>query len=189
MDGTLTVAVHDFPAMARALGLPDDQPILEAIATLPAPQAREIYRQLDRMELEIAHASTAADGAAPLLETLSRQGARLGIVTRNSRGNALATLRACGLHAYFGPEVIVGREQAAPKPSPDGIVRLLEHWNADPGETVMVGDFLFDLQAGRAAGVVTIHVDVRGEFRWREQADTLVRDLHELLDRTISRVG
>jgi phosphoglycolate phosphatase-like HAD superfamily hydrolase len=81
--------------------------------------------------------------------------------------------------------VIVGRDEAEPKPSPDGIQYLLGHWGAQPHEAVMVGDFLFDLQAGRAAGVTTVHVDTSGEFAWREHADTMVRDLHELLERAI----
>ena len=39
MDGTLTVAVHDFPAIKRALGIPQDDDILHHLAALPADEA------------------------------------------------------------------------------------------------------------------------------------------------------
>jgi len=42
MDGTLTLAVHDFDAIRNTLGLPLGKPILEAIEDLPAPQAKHM---------------------------------------------------------------------------------------------------------------------------------------------------
>ncbi|MEY4949417.1 MAG: hypothetical protein RL698_1628, partial [Pseudomonadota bacterium] len=35
LDGTLTVAMHDFDAIRTALDLPTGRPILEALAELP----------------------------------------------------------------------------------------------------------------------------------------------------------
>ena len=32
MDGTLTESLHDFPAISKRLGLPPNEPILEALA-------------------------------------------------------------------------------------------------------------------------------------------------------------
>ena len=39
MDGTLTVAVHDFPAIKRGLGSPQEDDILHHLAALPADEA------------------------------------------------------------------------------------------------------------------------------------------------------
>ena len=39
MDGTLTLAVHDFPAIKRALGIPEEDDILHHLAALPADEA------------------------------------------------------------------------------------------------------------------------------------------------------
>jgi len=44
----------------------------------------------------------------------------------------------------------------------------------------MVGDYLFDLQAGRNAGTATVHMDVSGEFLWPELTTLGVRSLPEL---------
>ena len=180
MDGTLTIAVHDFDAIRLELGLPAGKPILEALADLPEAVAKGLFERLDELELELARRARAAEGAAGLLDALAERSARLGIVTRNSHANSLATLDACGLARYFHPAHIVGREAAVPKPDPGGIHRLLGAWRAAPHEAVMVGDYRFDLVAGRAAGTATVYVDASGEFPFAEHADVSVRSLAEL---------
>ncbi len=182
MDGTLTVAVHDFDAMRAELGLEPRKPILEQLALLPESRRMPLYARLDELELELAVRARAADGAVRLLESLVARGAELGILTRNSHHNALETLRACGLARFFAPACIVGREAAAPKPDPEGVHRLLAHWNAAPHQAVMVGDYRFDLLAGRAAGTATVYVDVLREFPWAEHADVSVDSLVALAE-------
>ena len=44
----------------------------------------------------------------------------------------------------------------------------------------MVGDYLFDLQAGRRAGTATIYLDTTGQFTFRDEADLCVKSLHEI---------
>ena len=180
MDGTLTVAVHDFDAIRAELGLPQGKPILEELALLPEHEARGLFERLDRLELELARSARAAAGAFALLETLARRAARLGILTRNSHANALETLRACGLERFFDGACIVGREAATPKPDPGGIHHLLDAWRAEPRQAVMVGDYRYDLLAGRAAGTATVYVDTSGAFPFAEHADVSVQSLEEL---------
>ncbi|NIR28833.1 MAG: HAD family hydrolase [Gammaproteobacteria bacterium] len=181
LDGTLTLAVHDFDAIRAELALPVGEPILEAIAAAPPEDAADLYRRLDVIELELAQRSAAQEGAAELLAALRRRGAELGVLTRNSEFVAQWTLRRCGLMDFFRPEHVIGRESAAPKPSPNGILRLLERWGAAPAAAVMVGDFRFDLLAGRRAGVATVYLDVQRRAEWSHYADHSVHDLRELL--------
>lgn len=183
MDGTLTVAIHDFEAIRCELGLPAGRPILEELALRPEREARDLFQRLDRRELELAQRARAASGASALLETLKARGTRLGIVTRNSHVNALETLRACGLARFFDTSCVVGREAAAPKPDPGGIHHLLRGWRAVPRDAVMVGDYRYDLLAGRAAGTATVYVDTSGEFPFVEHADISVHSLEELAER------
>jgi HAD superfamily hydrolase (TIGR01509 family) len=150
---------------------------------LPEPEARGLFERLDLLELGLARRARAAAGAVELLEALASRNARLGILTRNSFANALETLRVCGLADYFDAECVVGREAAAPKPDPDGIHRLLDSWRAAPRQAVMVGDYRYDLLAGRAAGTATVYVDTSGEFPFAEHADVSVQSLEELVKR------
>jgi len=180
MDGTLTCAMHDFDAMRARLKLPAGVPILEALAAMDPDLARQKHRELDDMELGMAADATAQPGSVELLDCLRENGASLGIVTRNGKQIAHATLDACGLASYFNDNTIVSRDCCTAKPDPAGVNLLLHRWSAKASGAVMVGDYLFDLQAGHAAGVTTVHMDVAGEFAWPQITDVAVRSLQEL---------
>ncbi|MCW7493539.1 HAD family hydrolase [Leptospira sp. 2 VSF19] len=182
MDGTLTIAKHDFDAIKRELEIPFDTDILTSLSNLPKEEAKLKHIQLDSIELKIAKLSTPSPGCFDLLKELNNQTNRLGILTRNSFSNSIETLKAAGLIHFFQSDYIFCREHALPKPNPEGIFRLMELWQADPKETVMIGDYLFDLDAGKAAGVETIYIDPEGKFPFREFATHCIRDLGEILN-------
>jgi len=181
LDGTLTVAVHDFAAIRRTLEIPEGADILGHLMSLPPRHAQPLHDRLQQIELELAGRTRAASGAHELLQHLRERGTELGILTRNTRENTLRTLELIGLDGYFEDTHILGRDQALPKPDPDGIQRLSALWGIDPGTTVMVGDYHYDLQAGRSAGSLTVHVDASRSFRWPELADVQVGTLGELI--------
>lgn len=181
LDGTLTVAQHDFPAIRRELEIPQDQDILEYLGRLPLAERRELNARLDAIELRLAQEVAAAPGAAQLIRELHGSGQRLGILTRNLREVAMASLDHIGVLDCFAPQHILGRNDALPKPDPDGIQRLMQDWQLQRSETVMVGDFRFDLEAGRAAGCHTCLVLPQND--WPEMADLHVPDCHALLAR------
>ncbi len=181
MDGTLTHAVHDFEAIRAELGLPPGLPILEYLDTLPAPESESLHQRLYDIELELAQGATPQPGARRLLERLACSDRRIGIVTRNSEALAHVTLAACGLDDLFEPEFVLGRERCPPKPDPAGILMLMSQWNSRAEDVVMVGDYLFDLQAGRSAGAMTVHFDALGRNDWDEHTDISVTDFDSLL--------
>ncbi|MBW2257258.1 MAG: HAD family hydrolase [Deltaproteobacteria bacterium] len=183
LDGTLTVPAHDFDAMRRELGIPAGVGILEALDALDEAAAAPKRAQLFAWEREIAAAARLQPDARALLDALVIRAARLGVLTRNSAPNALETLRVVGLDGYFDPAFVLGRDDAAHKPSSEGVLRLLDLWGADPGDAVMVGDYVHDLRAGRAAGVATVLVDRRERGAdWVAFADRVVDRLDALLD-------
>lgn len=182
MDGTLTVAAHDFAGFKRQHGLPEDQAILESLALMPRDEAQLIHAALRRWETDIARETRPAAGAAELLGTLRERGCVLGVLTRNTREIAHLTLEAAGLHGFFDRRDVAGRDCAAPKPAPDGVLRQLSLWAAGPQQAVMVGDYVFDVFAGKAAGTATILVDEQGRFGEVPQADVIVGGLAEIAD-------
>ncbi len=182
LDGTLIDAVHDFDAIRRELGLPLDRPILEALDELPAAEAAPLRVALTAIERRLVDHARPRAGARRLLETLVAQGRQVGILTRNSEGSAHRTLVATGLHRLIAPADVVGRDRAAPKPSPAGVRLLLERWGATPDEGLLVGDYLLDLQAARAAGVLALHLPVKDDPRTAGLADLVLDDLQPLLD-------
>ncbi len=180
MDGTLTEGLHDFPAISRALGLPPDQPILEALERLSPTELAKRNQQLTEIEIDIAHKATAQLGAHDLLSRLTAQGKQIGILTRNTKDIAHITLAACGLADFFHPDNILGRSCCAPKPQPDGILELLSNWSIKPEDAVMVGDHKFDLITGRNAKTTTVYLDPQGSFPFKAYADYSITSLEEL---------
>ena len=128
MDGTLTVASHDFDKIRRQLGIPEGLPILEAIEKMPQDQASSMHSELHRLEMEIAEHSQPQPGAAEFLSSLQENGCKLGILTRNAEDIAHTTLNAAGLVEFFEPDKIIGRERCEPKPDPAGIHLHLTQW-------------------------------------------------------------
>ncbi|WP_447651849.1 HAD family hydrolase [Pseudomonas abietaniphila] len=170
MDGTLTIAVHDFPAIKRALSIPQEDDILTHLAALPADVAAAKHEWLLEHERELAVASKPAVGAVELVRELAGRGYRLGILTRNARELAHVTLEAIGIADCFEVEDVLGRDEAPPKPHPGGLLRLAEAWSVEPSQMVMVGDYQFDLACGRAAGTHTVLVNLP-ENPWPELTD------------------
>ncbi|MBL8896078.1 MAG: HAD family hydrolase [Planctomycetes bacterium] len=183
LDGTLTVPTHDFDELRAELELPAGRGILEALSELPAEIAAERHQRLVLWERRHAERARPQPGAAELLAELARRGARRGILTRNTHANACLTLEACGIAAFFAPSEVLGREAAAAKPSPDGVNHLLRRWEAPPREALIAGDYLFDLQAGRAAGIRTLYFDESGAFPHRAHADHAIRSWSEVFAR------
>lgn len=182
LDGTLTVSAHDFEHMRRELGLAPETPILEALQSMPKDQAAPLWEALNELEFYYAGKASVMQGAAELLQKLHGDGRSLAILTRNTMPVVKQTLQACRLEHFFPVEHILDRDACIPKPSPDGIRRLLAFWQANAGDSVMVGDYIYDLKAGKSAGVATIHVDTRGNVDWSEYTDIRVEGLGEIID-------
>jgi HAD superfamily hydrolase (TIGR01509 family) len=170
MDGTLTIPVHDFPAIKRALDIPQDADILGHLAGLPPEQSIAKHAWLLEHERELAVASRPAEGAVDLVRELAARGNRLGILTRNARELAHITLEAIGLADCFEVQDVLGRDEATPKPHPAGLLKLASAWEAEPSQMVMVGDYRHDLDCGRAAGARTVLVNLP-ENPWPELTD------------------
>lgn len=180
MDGTLTLPVHDFDAMRRELGLPAGVGTLEGLAALPQELQAQRREMLNEIGWRYALVAEPQPGAAELLAELAARGARLGIITRNGRRNTEETLRRIGFARWFAPEDVATRDEGEPKPAPDAVLRLLARWREGPTAGVMVGDAIYDVQAGRAAGTATVLLDAGGAAPHRPLADVCVSRLDDL---------
>ncbi|MGP0172130.1 HAD family hydrolase [Pseudomonas sp. NCHU5208] len=182
MDGTLTLAVHDFPAIKRVLGIPQEADILHHLAALPADEAAAKHAWLLEHERELAVASRPAPGAIELVRSLCERGCRLGILTRNAHELALLTLQAIGLDDCFAVEDILGRDEAPPKPHPGGLLHLAGRWQVAPSELLMVGDYRYDLECAQAAGARSVLVNLP-DNPWPELTELHAVDCVQLLAR------
>jgi pyrophosphatase PpaX len=86
--------------------------------------------------------------------SLRRAGYRLAVVTSKLGENAERELRTCGLDGLFDG-LVSASDVRRPKPDPEPVVLGLQSLGLAAAEAMLVGDSIYDLLAGRAAGVDT----------------------------------
>ena len=177
LDGTLADTGLDFAAIRQELNFPDGIGLLEHIETLEDPelvaQARAV---IDRHEMEGAARATWIDGAQQLLSDLRKSAVPTAILTRNSRKAVTYTHQALGLDV----NLILTREDCRPKPDPEGLLQIAEALEVDPALTVYVGDFIYDLECARNAGMTACLFRNAGNEAFEPHADLVLHSLADL---------
>jgi HAD superfamily hydrolase (TIGR01509 family) len=181
LDGTLTEPVLDFDAMRAEIGLPEQVPILEHLEALTIADRARAEMILLRHEREAIARATLADGCADLLGHLGGLRIPFAILTRNVREvvETFARMFTFRFHAVYT------REDGPPKPSPAGALSLCRAMGVAPANTLAVGDYKYDVMAGRDAGCRTVLVR-RETLAAHElvdwgSPDLVVKSLRELL--------
>lgn len=176
LDGTLVDSRLDFTRLRRQLACPDGIGVLEYIDTLSPAQQREAHQAVLAFEQDGADRATWMPGAERCLETLRQWQLPVAILTRNAGSVARHTLERLGARI----DLLLAREDCAPKPAPDGLLKITEHWQVPASNCVYVGDYLFDLQAARNAGMPACYYDPEGSAEFADLADWHIRHLNQL---------
>jgi HAD superfamily hydrolase (TIGR01549 family) len=153
LDGTITQPFFDFDAIRLEMGYPPDAgPILELMEKMTPRQREEAERILQVHEEKAVTESTLNPGAKKTLAELRRRKISIGILTRNKKDNAFAVAKKHGLKF----DAVVGREDGPVKPDAFGVLYLCERFGIKPQESLVVGDYLFDLLCARSAGAIPV---------------------------------
>lgn len=153
LNGTITEPYFDFDAIREEMGLTKDSgPILETMEKMTPEKRRQAEKILHFHEEKAVAESRLNPGAKQTLVALHRAGLSIGILTRNRRCNALAI--AARHHLKF--DAIVDREDGPVKPDAFGVLEICRQFAVLPQETLVVGDYLFDVLSAKAAGAVAV---------------------------------
>jgi HAD superfamily hydrolase (TIGR01549 family) len=173
LDNTIVDSDLDFAAIRAEIGT--DEPILEYRAAAGEAEKQRVDEILDRHESRAAETCGLCDGAVEMLSFLRAHGIRTALLTRNSRQSVNTVLARHRLQFDF----IVSREDSAPKPSPEPVFLICKRFGVQPSDALMVGDYLYDIQTGQAAGARTILVQGPNRHKFVVKADHEVASLHE----------
>ena len=100
----------------------------------------------------------------PALENLKKYPIKLGLITNSTRFIAAAILNRHKLKKYFDV-VITMNDVKRRKPAPDMILKACKILKVKPKNTILVGDTMNDMVAGKRAGCVTVGYKVNGDYR------------------------
>ena len=179
LDGTITQPFFDFDAIREEMGLAKDSgPILETMKNMSPQQRENAEKILHYHEQKAVTESKLNDGAKETLQKLLKAGINIGILTRNKRSNALAIAKKHGLQF----DAIVDRDDGPVKPDAFGVLQICRKFGVQPEETLMVGDYLFDLLcAGTAGAVAVLLANSERASEFIEHADFCIETIGQIL--------
>lgn len=158
LDGTLVINDKPFEEVrlkiAKAFNLNPDElrPLYEKLLELNNPAALQM---LEEEEIKRAEESRPVPDLMSLIEFLRTRYIKLAILTRNCRKAVEKALR----HYYGYFDIILTRDDGLElKPSPLPVYTILNTFGITPRDAIIVGDYDYDIDAGRIAGIKTIRI-------------------------------
>lgn len=201
-DGTLAVLNIDFSLMRERVfdliqkyGIREDsireRYLLEIIDEVypiiekgTPSRAKEFYEKaheiLHNVEMGAARDGRMISGGEETLNALRQMGMKVGIITRNCEEAVRQVFPEIDEHC----DAFISRDSVGNvKPHPDHLNSMLKALNVSGKDSVMVGDHLIDIQAGKGAGMITVGVLTRrikrNEFE-EAGADYILKDVTEI---------
>ena len=183
-DGTLTVpGLIDFLAIKKTINCPDNSTILEFIESLPTDDERKkAFLVLEEYEDKAAKAAHPNENTEEVVSYLRKHDYKLGILTRNSMLSVRTAMRCFKRISLQDFDVVLAREHVLKlKPHPEGVHLACRKFGVLPAELAVVGDYIYDIEAGQKAGALTVFLESEHTTkRPNPPADFTVKSLDEL---------
>ena len=122
-------------------------------------------------------------GIDKLIKNLHDKKLKLAILTNNKSQYAEEVLEKYDLTKFF--DTIIGfNEVSEVKPSPEGLLKIINKWKIKPSETIFIGDMTTDVDAGKSADVKMVCVAsglAKKETLLEHNPDILVDNTEQLI--------
>jgi len=179
LDGTLVEFNLDFDEIRKVLNIKGKY-VLESLMRLDEEVRMKKMEKLKEFEINAAKKARLIQNADHILNLLEKNGYRKGIVTRNCRESVEIILSRFGINLDF----VITREDSEPKPSPAPVFMAIQLAGSRPERSIMIGDYKFDMIAGKNAGVKTVLLLTEKNRQKAEEfihlADYVIEGLDEL---------
>jgi len=167
LDGTLVTSTLDFALIREELGCPEGVDVLTFVDGLSDAQRAEAQAIIHRHEVEDAEQSQWLPGAQEFVQRCRELQIPLAILTRNSDFSSRIKIARNEIPIPY----LITRENSKPKPDPSALNEIANQFSLQSQEVLMVGDYKYDLQAGRNARMPTCLVHCEGEPDYLHLAD------------------
>jgi HAD superfamily hydrolase (TIGR01549 family) len=161
--------------------LEQDLPIDDLVTEVDARKFLQLY--LKAYYQATASRTEPFPNTADTLKELSEK-AKLALITRRnvSKKEVISELEKFDLAKYF-QEVVTSQDTHKPKPSPEALIKCSKQLNVEIGDSLVVGDSVVDVEAGKNAGAKTVAV-LSGIFSReeleREKPDLILENIRKL---------
>ncbi|MCX5198011.1 HAD family hydrolase [Streptomyces sp. NBC_00249] len=167
---------------------PGDDPleVVKLASEHDLPAVTELEAMLTSLEVAAVDLADPTPHADEVIKALRNGSRRLAAVSNNSTSALQRYFATRGLDQYVAP--LIGREPARlrqMKPDPHMVFLALDAHAVEPGRAVLIGDSVTDIQAARAAGVLSIgyaNKPGKAEALTHAGATVVIEDMADLLN-------
>lgn len=139
---------YDLEYLRFVLGIPGE----DALKQLNIPNVSVINQKWSQLMMDFSHEVNLFDGLKDIIEALSRQGFKLGIVTSKTNQELKDEFEPFGLNHYF-EQIITACDTLRHKPHPDPLQTCLQKMKVSSHEAIYIGDSKYDMQCANSANV------------------------------------
>ena len=149
----LDITECDIESIRKTVGLPLDKAFIELTDNRNEALINRFKNLFRQKADEVMSKNTVLyDDTVSTLQKLKQNGLNTGIVTTKYRFRIVDSLNMNGISDLV--DVIVGGEDVkSPKPSPEGLLLVIDSLNVQPNNVLYVGDTLIDAKTALAANV------------------------------------
>lgn len=176
LDGTLVTSTLDFTLIRSEVGCPEEMDLLTYVEGLADEDRAAAHAIIHRHEVQDAESSEWLPGAKEFVQTCRARGIPLAILTRNSDYTSRIKIAKNRIPIPY----LYTRENSKPKPDPTALQQIARAFRLESQSVLMVGDYKYDLQAGRNAQMPTCLINYEGTPDYLEMADFKFQDFGQL---------
>jgi len=181
-----------FIAAFEEFGMPYDPALYDEYVRTPLKMTFSKYRPdspgryrdfvsvvIDTYERTCLNGVRLFPDAERCLARLTEAGCGIGIVSNSYTTQITEILERLGVDGIFAS--VVGQDRVAfPKPDPEPVLLCMSEMGAPPHDSMMVGDSVNDVLAGKGAGLFSVLINRRGEDIPCSGCDARIASLDEL---------
>ncbi len=147
--------------IALEIGKGGDKLVPTLLGDVPEARSKALRERHDERfrELVDKEGIQAFPKIEPLFEAIHERGLQIAIATASQKENLERVAKAAGLDLQkLADEIVTDTDVRNSKPDPDTVQAAVKKLKLDPGECVMVGDTIYDVETSARAGVACIGV-------------------------------
>jgi HAD superfamily hydrolase (TIGR01509 family) len=141
---------YDEAEIVKMFGPPEETALLSIVGTDQIDEAMVDY--LDFYRSHHKRLARLHPGMKEILAFLDKAGCIVALFTGKGTHTTRISLEELGIKEYFD-YTVTGNDVVNHKPSSEGILKILDHFQLKPDEALMIGDAVSDVKAAHGAGV------------------------------------
>lgn len=148
----------------------------------PRGEFKLLRKTQGEFQLNNVHLVSLFPEVAETLKKLKRWGFKLGAITSRHKETLIEILEYSGIIKFF--DVVISADDVKyTKPHPEPILKALKKLKVKPEDALVVGDAVYDIEAGKKAGVKTVAVTYGfgGKKVAEAKPDFVIDDINKLL--------